>query len=244
MRYAILSDIHANLEAFRAVLARIEGLGADRMVCLGDVVGYNADPNACVDIMRDAEIASILGNHDAAACGIAEPDTFNPAARAAVLWTRDVLNEENRAYLRGLPRTLRVGSCILCHGSIGDTNRYILTKDDVHDVYADMDHMPGGLQVCFYGHTHVRDAYGMGIAGLSRLREDHIIMEDGVRYLINPGGVGQPRDGDPAAPFLLYDSEARTIDFHRVAYDIAACQDKVIRAGLPPRLAERLALGR
>jgi len=244
MRYAILSDIHANLEAFHAVLARIAELGADRMLCLGDVVGYHADPNACVDLVRSGDMACVMGNHDAAACGIKEPDSFNPAARAAVLWTREVLTAENKEFLRDLPRHLQFGDMVLCHGSINDTDQYIFKDTEVHENLAAMETLPNKPQVCFYGHTHMKAAYSLGGGVLSRVLSDKILLTGGTQYLINPGGVGQPRDGDPQAPFLIYDTADRMVVFHRVEYDIAACQRKILRSGLPARLAERLAMGR
>jgi diadenosine tetraphosphatase ApaH/serine/threonine PP2A family protein phosphatase len=244
MRYAILSDIHANLEAFRAVLARIAELGSDPVLCLGDVVGYNADPNECVDLVRSEGIACVMGNHDAAACGIEEPDNFNPTARAAVLWTRDVLTAENREFLQGLPRHLQINDMVLCHGSINETDRYLFEDSDVRENFSVMEALPIGPQVCFYGHTHMKAAYSLSKGALSRVLSDKIIMAGDTRYLINPGGVGQPRDGDPRAPFLVHDTVERTIGFLRVEYDVAACQKKILRAGLPARLAERLTMGR
>jgi diadenosine tetraphosphatase ApaH/serine/threonine PP2A family protein phosphatase len=244
MRYAILSDIHANLEAFRAVLARTAELDADRVVCLGDVVGYNADPNVCVDLVRSEGIACIMGNHDAAACGFEEPDNFNPTARAAILWTREVLTAENRAFLQGLPRHLLINDMVLCHGSINETDQYLFEDRDIQENFSVMEALPNGPQVCFYGHTHMKAAYSLSGRALSRVSSDKVLLTGGTRYHINPGGVGQPRDGDPQAPFLVYDRLERTIAFHRVEYDIAACQRKILRAGLPAMLAARLAMGR
>ena len=244
MRYAVLSDIHANLEAFRAVLTRIAQLGADRIVCLGDVVGYNADPNECVDLVRSEGIVCVMGNHDSSACGIEGTDSFNPTARAAVLWTREVLTAENRAFLQGLPRRLQINDMVLCHGSINETDQYLFEESDVRENFAVMETLPNSPQVCFYGHTHMKAAYGLSGGVLARVLSDKALLAGGTRYLINPGGVGQPRDGDPQAPFLIYDTMESTIVFHRVECDIAACQRKILRAGLPARLAERLPLGR
>lgn len=243
MRYAILSDIHANLEALRAVLGRIAELGADRIVCLGDVVGYNANPNECVDIVRSEEITCIMGNHDAAAGGLEEPDNFNPLARKAVLWTRERISEEDRRFLAGLPRELALEDFFLCHGSIHDTNRYIMDEDDVGDNFAMLDEIPGRMRICFFGHTHRKAVHaGQGKADGPSFTNT-IPIAGGARYLINPGAVGQPRDGDPRAAFLIYDARESMVFFHRVEYDITACQDKIIRAGLPLRLAERLSTG-
>lgn len=243
MRYAILSDIHANLEALHAVLARIAELGADRVVCLGDLVGYNADPNECIDIVRRDVITCIMGNHDAVACGLEDPGSFNPAAKESVLWTRKRLTHENRSYLRGFPRELPIGDFFICHGSIHDTNRYILNDDDVRDNFLLMEDLPDRPRVCFFGHTHRRDVHHTRGDALAQERADSILIDGKKRYLINPGAVGQPRDGDPRAAFLIYDVKARNVIFYRTEYDIAACQAKIIRAGLPQRLAERLSFG-
>lgn len=243
MRYAILSDIHANLEALRAVLARIAELGADRVVCLGDLVGYNADPNECVDTVRRDGITCLMGNHDAVACGLEEPHSFNPTAREAVLWTRTELTAENGKFLRELPRHLLIDEVLLCHGSIDDTNRYILDDSDVRDNFSLLEKLSGHRGTCFFGHTHIRAAYSLADQLIARDLSDEMRLIREWKYLINPGAVGQPRDGNPQAAFLIYDSRERTVGFQRVEYDIAACQDKIIRAGLPPRLAQRLALG-
>lgn len=244
MRYAVLSDIHANLEALQAVLARITALGADTVVCLGDLVGYNADPNECVDIVRRDGITCVLGNHDAVACGLAEPYNFNPAAREAVLWTRSVLAPENGTFLRELPRYLLIDGIVLCHGSINDTNRYILDDDDVRDNFSSMHDLPGDRRACFFGHTHIRAAYSLDGTVITRELNDEISLSRDRKHLINPGAVGQPRDGDPQAAFLIYDVKARNVTFYRAEYDIATSQAKIIRAGLPAWLAQRLAVGR
>lgn len=244
MRYAILSDIHANLEAIRSVLARIGELRVDRVLCLGDVVGYNADPNECVDLVGREGIACVMGNHDAAACGIAEPHDFNLNARQAMHWTREHLSEENREFLRQLPRSMQIDDLVLCHGTVNDTNRYLLYDGDAQESFTLMEELPGRPRLCFFGHTHVKAAYSSAGPVLARERANSMSLSHDKRYLVNPGSVGQPRDGDPQAAFLIYDAQERTITFHRVEYDIAACQGKIIKAGLPARLAERLTMGR
>jgi len=206
MRYAILSDIHANLEAFRAVLARTAALGTDRVVCLGDVVGYHADPNECVDLARSEGIACIMGNHDSAACGIEEPSGFNLTARQAVYWTREHLTEENRSFLRGLPRVMQIEDLLLCHGSISDTNQYLLYDSDAQENFSLMEELPGRPRICFFGHTHIKAAYTLAWPVLSRELADEMHLSNDKRYLVNPGSVGQPRDGDPRAAFLIYDA--------------------------------------
>ncbi len=243
MRYAVLSDTHGNLEALTAVLDRIAGMRADRILCLGDLVGYNANPNECVDIARSEQMVCVMGNHDSAACGLTEPDAFNPWAKQAVLWTRQVLSQKNREYLRGLRRETGLGGLFLCHGAIHDTDRYLLTLDDVRETIDLLSELPGSPRICLHGHTHVMMAFRAHDGAVIREPAGDLLLKEGARYLINPGAVGQPRDGDPRAAFLLYDSTEKRFSFHRSEYDITSCQDKIIRAGLPPRLAERLASG-
>jgi predicted phosphodiesterase len=243
MRYAVLSDIHGNLEALTAVLDRVSGMRADRILCLGDLVGYNANPNECVAIARSENMVCVMGNHDSAACGLTEPDNFNPWAKQAVLWTRRELAPESRAYLRSLPRETALGGLFLCHGAIHDTDRYIMNLDDARETIDLLAELPGSPSLCFHGHTHVTMAFRGHEGAVIRERADDVLLEERVRYLINPGAVGQPRDGDPRAAFLVYDSGEERVLFHRTEYDITSCQDRIIRAGLPPRLAERLSLG-
>ncbi len=243
MRYAVLSDIHGNLEALTAVLHRVSAMEVDRLLCLGDTAGYGADPNECIDIVRSERMISVLGNHDSAACGLTEPDGFNPWARQAVLWTRQQLTPENRDYLRGMPRETVVDGLFLCHGAIHDTDRYLLYLDDVQETFAAMEELPGSPRRCFHGHTHVKTAFSASGRMLVREFSDDLRLHRDRRYLVNPGAVGQPRDGDPRAAFVVYDVADERMTFHRVEYDIRSCQDKIIRAGLPARLAERLTLG-
>jgi predicted phosphodiesterase len=243
MRIAIFADIHANLEALQAVLERIHALNVDEIVCLGDIVGYNANPNECVDILRKEKILSVLGNHDACASGLEEPYQFNELARRALFWTREHLTEVNRSFLLNLPREKMAHDYVLFHGSIHNTNRYILSRDDIENNFQSLAGLPGALNLGFFGHTHVRTALCDFQGSVSMRKSLELALSPDNRHLINPGSVGQPRDGDPRAAFLVYDSTDRFIIFHRVEYDIRKCQDKVIRAGLPPQLAERLGEG-
>ncbi len=243
MRYAVLSDIHANLEALTAVLGQVARLGVDGLLCLGDLVGYNANPNECVDIVRSENMVCVLGNHDSAACGLTEPDNFNPWARQAVLWTRRQLAPENREYLRGLARETMVDDLFLCHGAIHDTDRYLVHPEDMRETFDLMDTLPDGPRTCLHGHTHLRTAFSALGREVRREFGDDLHLARERRYLINPGAVGQPRDGDPRAAFLVYDRADKRVTFHRTEYEISACQDKIIRSGLPPRLAERLSTG-
>lgn len=243
MRYAVISDIHSNLEAFQAVLDGIAELHADRILCLGDVAGYHADPNACIELLREKNITSILGNHDAAACGFSSPHDFNPIALEAILWTRRHVTPENSDFLRTLPRELQVNGLFLCHGTIHDTNHYILSHDDVRDAFELMAELPGAPRICLHGHSHLPSAFRFQNSVIARERGELLTLSPSAAYLINPGSVGQPRDGDPRAAFLIHDDAVGTVTFFRVDYDRETCQNKIIAAGLPAKLALRLALG-
>jgi predicted phosphodiesterase len=241
MRTAVISDIHANIEALQAVLERIKALKVDVIVCLGDLVGYNANPNECIDVLRSENIACVLGNHDASAAGMEEPEGFNPLARVAVMWTREQLTEESRRFLTGLPRERQVRDFFLFHGFIHETDRYILFREDAIDNFRRLADLQGALTIGFFGHTHLRAALSEQRDSISVLFVlEALDINSEKKYLINPGSVGQPRDGDPRASFLVYDDHNRRVTFHRVAYDIRSCQEKIIRSGLPPQFAERL----
>jgi len=246
LRLAVLSDIHANLEALEAALKASKRLGADRIVTCGDLVGYNADPNGVIDRVRDLDILTVMGNHDAVACGMEEPDQFNPHARAAVLWTREVLTPENRAFLRGLPPQLKVGrEVLIVHGSVLERDAYLFEGQGTGaDFQALKDSYPR-VKIAFFGHTHYPVSFSQGPQGAPvetdhnaavQLRRDH-------RYLVNPGSVGQPRDGDPRLSFAVVDIKAGVVERHRVAYALADAARKVRKAGLPDYLASRLEEG-
>ncbi len=243
MRYAIISDIHANLEALSAVISKIAELKADRILCLGDIVGYNTNPNEVIDILKNEKALCIIGNHDAVACGLKEPEDFNPLAKRAALWTREQLAEKNKTFLRKLPRELKVDNFFIFHGSIRDTDRYILDKEDIKENFQFLEKLTGQPRVGFFGHTHVRIAYGYYRDVISMDLSLELSISPWRKYLINPGSVGQPRDYDPRASFLVYDTLEQKVAFYRIDYDIAACQDKIIKAGLPSQLAARLAMG-
>lgn len=240
MRYAIISDIHSNLEALEAVLSKISELRIDDILCLGDIVGYNANPNECIDIVRRTGIRCIMGNHDSMASDLEEPDNFTPLAREAVLWTRDRLSEENKGFLRNLPRELTIEGFIIFHGSVRDTDRYIIDEKDASDNFHLLENLPGDIKLGFYGHTHVRVALSLQRGKVVMEPDGELKLSAWKRYLINPGSVGQPRDRDPRASFLIYDEFNKKVIFYRVDYDVAATQKKIIEAGLPVELAARL----
>jgi len=242
VRIAVIADIHANLEALESVMGRIAELTVDDIVCLGDIVGYNANPNECIDIIRREKIVSVFGNHDVAASGREEPNGFNALAQSAVFWTRKHLTPENRLILLNLPPEARVGDFILVHGSIHDTNRYLLSRDAAADNFRLLAGLPGDLKLGFFGHTHIGMTFIELQGSISSDHSPELSLSSGM-HLINPGSVGQPRDRDPRASFLVYDSVDRTVRFFRVEYDIKQCQAKIVRAGLPPQLAWRLKYG-
>lgn len=245
MRYLVLSDLHANWEALQAVLAHAP-TPYDSILCCGDVVGYGADPNAVTEWVR-ANVAQIVrGNHDKACVGLEDLEVFNPVARQSVAWTQTVLNQENIEYLRNLPKGPGgVNGFDLVHGSPLDEDEYLFTEAEVAQVAP---YLEQGIS--FFGHTHVQGAFLCHRNGVRRLRtvdldSDSAVLEleNDVNYMLNPGSVGQPRDGDPRAAYALYDSDARLVTFRRAEYDIRTAQQKILRAGLPDLLALRLDAG-
>lgn len=242
MRYAIISDVHANIEALNSFFESLEDNPVDKIVCLGDLVGYNASPNECIDLIREKKIACVMGNHDSRAAGLEDLTDFNLLASDAIEWTKTVLTEENKAYLAGLPRSLRVDKAFYAvHGSVRDTDSYIYGAADALRNFELLEKVRG-MNICFFGHTHVPISY-LGKNGSVRMNLDTTVRLKTANYLINPGGLGQSRDKDPRGSYAVYDTETSEVTFHRVEYDIAATVEKITEAGLSPRLAERLKLG-
>ena len=246
MRYLILSDIHGNLEALHAVVADARG-DYDAVLCLGDVVGYGADPNAVSEWTRAHAQVTVRGNHDRACTGQIDLQWFNPVAQASVLWTKKILTPENTAWLSELAAgPLQVGDFSLVHGSPADEDQYLLDADDVWEAAECC-----ASRVIFFGHTHVQGGFEMRGRRALRIERPSALDRERVfefgaadRLLINAGSMGQPRDRDPRAAYTLYDPAEPRVTFRRVAYDLAAAQRKIRAAGLPPLLADRLADGR
>ncbi len=243
MRYALISDLHANLEALTAVMDKIDTLGIKNIVCLGDIVGYNTNPNECVEIVRERGIRCIMGNHDSRAAGIETPDDFNYQALEALEWTKGVLTDENRGFLKKLPKTLFVDDRFLVfHGWLNDTDSYIFGARDALKNFRLLK-KDGRTNLSFFGHTHVPKSY-IGVDGAVEVISERLIkISRKCDYLINPGAVGQPRDRDPRASFAVYDTRDSVVTFHKLDYDIKATVEKIIESGLSIRLAERLKLG-
>jgi len=247
MRLLVFSDVHANATALEAALEACAGCW-DRAVCLGDIVGYGPDPNEVVERIHSLVSAIVRGNHDKAVSGLSDLEDFNPVALAAVEWTRGRLRPENLGYLRSLPAgPLETEGVALVHGAVEDEDEYVFAAEQA---------LPGLLAsrrpVTFFGHTHIQGGFSYDGARTDRI-ECHpgfgansltLSLEPKTRYLLNPGSVGQPRDGDPRAAFAIADLEKRRVEFWRVAYDIAAVQDRMERAGAPEALVLRLTFGR
>jgi len=244
VRVAVLSDIHSNLEAFQAVVNDLESQ-ADRFLNLGDLVGYNASPNECVRLAKDIRMHSILGNHDQAACNPAFAENFNLFARSAILWTRDNLTYENIQFLAGLEKNHRLPFGLACHGSPDHTSSYIALPFQARATLKKMRKgVWGQINVCLFGHTHKRKVWRMNVRGKVAPVEiplNGIIKLNGDElYLLNPGSVGQPRNGDPRSSYFIFDTETNTVSFKLVNYDVASTIKKITEANLPDFLAKRL----
>ena len=246
MLYAIISDIHSNLEALEVALKRIDEIKVDEILCLGDIVGYNANPNECVEIIRERGIKAIIGNHDRASSGISEPDNFNKYAKDAVFWTRGELTKVNSDYLKSLKENFNFEKrFLLVHGSPRDPDEYIYTARLAGENLKYLENNFEDISICFFGHTHVKALYYLQERhGIASETKEGITLSSNDKFLVNPGSVGQPRDGDIRGSFIIFDSEKRLIKFEPVSYNIEKTASKVIKAGLPKYLAERLFLGR
>jgi diadenosine tetraphosphatase ApaH/serine/threonine PP2A family protein phosphatase len=237
---AVLSDIHANLEALESVLADCEREGAEQYWCLGDVVGYGADPDAVVDRVRALCAPTVAGNHDWAACGQTSTRHFNRHAAFAAEWTANHMRPENLDWLRALPLIERREGVLLVHATPSDPAawHYCMQVDDA------LDEMEAFREdMCLIGHSHVPGAFERHDEDVRYTRAEEIVMRPGRRYLVNVGSVGQPRDRDARAAYLLFDTLENRLRHVRVPYDVARAQEKILAAGLPPWLASRLAAG-
>jgi len=237
--FLIVSDIHANREALEAVLAHARG-HYDRIVCLGDLAGYGADPNFTVEWARAEVSAIVRGNHDKLCAGLESMYSYRPAARAAAEWTVNALSAENRAYLEKLPRgPLPYEGFDLVHGSPLDEDEYLMAVADVTAIRNEIE-----TPLSFFGHTHLQGGFLIARNGVKPIDPHRALeLEDRYTYLVNPGSVGQPRDGDPHAAYAIYSPEDRIVEFRRVSYDTAAAARKIREAGLPDSLASRLLNG-
>jgi predicted phosphodiesterase len=247
MRYLILSDIHANVTALEAAIEAVKGRW-DRIACLGDLVGYGPDPNEVVDRVKAMGATVIRGNHDRAGCGLADAEDFNPVARSAALWTREQLRPENLEYLRQLPPgPLEVDGISLIHGAARDEDEYVIAPGQALACL-----LEAPSPVSFFGHTHLQGGFSFHDNRLEVIQPraargaafTALRIEPDTQYLLNPGSVGQPRDGDARAAFAISDLDHNVVEFWRAPYDLPAVQKRMTQAGLHESLVVRLALGR
>jgi diadenosine tetraphosphatase ApaH/serine/threonine PP2A family protein phosphatase len=251
LRILLLSDIHANLEALEACLAATPPF--DLVANLGDVVGYGASPNEVIERTRGLGNIFVRGNHDKAATGLIDLEDFNPMAATSAIWTRDQLTAEHHKWLHSLPQgpvpLEGFPRAHLVHGSPDDEDAYVVSIGD-----ALVPLLALSTPLTFFGHTHLQGGFFANGSSADGFRPEYrtvgqaetvsLQLKQGTRYLINPGSVGQPRDGDWRAAFALFDTEAQVIHFHRTPYNLKAAQDRILAANLPARLATRLAAGR
>lgn len=242
MQIAIIADLHANLEATQAVFKELDKRKPDKTVCLGDLTGYNANPNEVIDMVREREIPTIMGNHDAAVCGLEDPWFFRAAAKQVIEWQIDQLRDDHRRWLASCPEQIVFrGNCLGVHGSPSSRDDYII---DWLDAMRQLEYLNGrDVQICFFGHSHRPSFFsekGNTTTSNSNIRQLHASN----RYFVNPGAVGQPRDRDPRAAFGIFDTDKMTFEFIRVDYDIDGCARKILAAGLPLELARRLSKGK
>jgi putative phosphoesterase len=242
MRIAIISDIHSNLEALTEVLKVIDQQKVDRLVSLGDVVGYGASPNPCCDMVRQNAEVTLLGNHDAAVAGRMDYSFYYDAARHALDWSANVITDENLGWLRSLPYTYRIGDIGFCHGSPVEPRsyEYIFALEQARELTPFVTDLP---DVTFIGHSHLCKAFALGNGEVNDVVAQKFGVRKGYKYIISVGSVGQPRDYDNRACFVICDTDARTVEYLRVEYDIEASAQKIFDADLALNFGKRLFLG-
>lgn len=240
MRVALFSDIHANLEALEAVLADAESQSCDSYICLGDVVGYNANPAECLERVKAMDCPVVKGNHDQDCGHDTSLEMMNPTAAEALLWTRQQLSPEQRQWLARLRMVRQVHDFTIVHSTLDQPTswNYVTNK---FDAMANFSYQV--TPVCFYGHTHVPRVFTQETR-VQEITTESVKIEPNLKYFINTGSVGQPRDGDWRASYSIYDLDQQTVFFRRVEYDLETAQKKILDAGLPESLAERIGVGR
>jgi predicted phosphodiesterase len=244
MIVAIIADLHSNLEATTAVFREIGKRSPDRILCLGDLTGYNANPNEVIDIIREHKVPTVMGNHDAAVCGLEDPWFFRSSAKRAIEWQVEIIRDDNRAWLSSCAEQIQfAGMCLGVHGSPSSRDDYII---DWLDAMRQLEFLKDrkNLKVSFFGHSHRPSFFSETGNNANTTAGAVCSLQASNRYFINPGAVGQPRDHDSRAAFGLFDTEKMTFEFCRVEYDIPLCQRKILDAGLPSELAQRLAKGK
>lgn len=242
MRIAIISDIHGNIEALNRVMDSIKSIDVDRVVCLGDVVGYGASPNPCCDVVREVAEITLLGNHDSAVAGRMDYAFYYDAVRKVLDWTVEQITAENRAWLRSLPFTYRIGEAGFCHGSpiAPRAYDYVFALEQARELAP---YAPVFPEVTFIGHSHLCKVFVFGRKEVQEIAAPKIPLKRGQKYIISVGSVGQPRDSDNRACYMVFDTEKRTAEYVRVEYDIQAAAQRILDANLSANFAKRLFYG-
>jgi len=242
VRIAIISDVHSNIEALGEVMKAADAAKADRLVSLGDIVGYGASPNECCDLVRTNTEVTLLGNHDAAVAGRMDYSFYYDAARHALDWSANVLSDVNLSWLRSLPYTYRIGDVGFCHGSPLDPKayEYIFALEQARELMPYVADLP---EVTFIGHSHLCKAFAIGNGEVNDVVAQKFGVRRGYKYIISVGSVGQPRDYDNRACFVVCDTDARTVEYIRVEYDIESSAQKIFDADLALNFGKRLFLG-
>lgn len=242
MRLAIISDVHANLPALEAVLEQIQSMALDRIVCLGDVVGYGAEPDQCASLVREACDFTLLGNHDAATTGAMDEGYYYEAARDVIRWTRQHLSDDNYEWLYGLPFTRMEGDIAFFHSApiMPSGFFYVVHPSEAQTHTRVFDALKS---ISFIGHAHLTEIFAITRRKAKKVRASDVAPTNDVKFIVNVGSVGQPRDHDPRACFVVWDSEQRTLDFQRVEYDIDAAARRIVEAGFDEKFAKRLYKG-
>lgn len=242
MRYAIISDIHSNLEALEAALNFLSKQNIDGYFCLGDIVGYGADPGPCLEKIKSLSCKVIVaGNHDWACLNLFNLDQFNFIARKSMIWTGGILNQAEKEYLKSFPLVYKDDSLTLVHGSLYYPQDFYYMMD-IYTAAKDFDLLK--TNISFIGHSHLPGVFFEEDYQIKYSLEQKIILKPDVKYIVNAGSIGQPRDGDWRSSLVIFDTQEKTVEFKRIEYDFKLAQKKIIKAGLPERLASRLSEGR
>lgn len=241
MRYGIFADVHSNSEAFQAVLDSLKRENIDTYICIGDIVGYGAEPSRCIELTRKLTDKIIAGNHDLAACGIFTTSYFNEYAKEAISWTKNILSAEDKDRLKALRLIYEDKNITAVHGSLNEPEKfhYIISTSQAQATFELMK-----TPLCFIGHSHQPLVCAKTRKGVSFLPEEKLTVEKSAPYIVNVGSVGQPRDGDPRASYAVFDTKTSVVEIKRVSYDVEKAAEKILAAGLPPILAARLGEGR
>ncbi len=241
MRYGIFGDVHGNLEAFQEVIEQYKKEDIDRYISVGDIVGYGADPKWCIEEVKRLKAGSVCGNHDWASAGRLSPGYFNHAAQEAVKWTQGVLDGDEKEFLKSLTLVIDEENFSIVHGSLEwpDLFYYITDTGSAYRCFQKMER-----RICFIGHSHVAEIFMMAGNKITHTFGNRVDVERGVKYIVNVGSVGQPRDRNPLAAFAIYDTKDETVEIKRVRYDIESAKNKILKQGLPHILGYRLLEGR